>query len=386
MQFVVGEPLFRHEEPRVARLGRPPVEPAAKQVAVLGREQPHPDRRAVPEDDALDVVGREEASHAGTIMSMMWRWLLVIAACGGPRDPLLAIRGDRTAMRAHGWHTWARVAGAWDAWAPTERLFGSAPPARPRFRTPRPFLDGDRLETETLPVMFDVLFDPTAAAHIRAHRLGRRGELAQLAAFPAFPTSAVAVKLVWYPIHAIGTTTLPIWDGEPPEPHGNPDRSWHRTIKVGTGAIPLDAFIHRELADDELDSARAASRDPTLARGDSVVLIAAHVTTKEIPDWTWETFWWHDQPDDDQPDDVRGAARHYRMDVAFVADAPCFNPWLEARFPDGQQSNCVACHRRAVVAATDYLPVTHGRLRDDDAYFAGHVPTDFVWSIALEAR
>ena len=74
------------------------------------------------------------------------------------------------------------------------------------------------------------------------------------------------------------------------------------------------------------------------------------------------------------------------MDATFGTGAPCFNPWLEARFPDGMRSNCVTCHQRAVVGATDYLPVTTGRLRDDDTYFAGHAPTDFVWSIAFEAR
>jgi len=45
-------------------------------------------------------------------------------------------------------------------------------------------------------------------------------------------------------------------------------------------------------------------------------------------------------------------------------------PWLEAHFPDGLQSNCVTCHQRAVVGAADYLPVTQGRLKSDDPYFA----------------
>jgi hypothetical protein len=62
------------------------------------------------------------------------------------------------------------------------------------------------------------------------------------------------------------------------------------------------------------------------------------------------------------------------------------NPWLEARFPNGVRSNCLACHRRAAFGATDYLPVTRGDLSLDDPYFAGKVATDFVWSLALEAR
>jgi hypothetical protein len=343
-------------------------------------------------------------------------FVVVIAACGPPPEPLLAIRGDVAAMRAHAWQTWAAVAGdrpAWDAWTPSEQLFAGAPAgARPRLRTPRPFRAGKDLEAETLPVMFDVLFDPHAAAHVRAHRLGERDVLAHLPAVPAFPRDAITIKLVWFAVHATGLTPMPIWDGEPvlADADGNPDRSWRRWIAVDPArasvpddetapvagrrahVVPLAAFIHRALdTDDEVASARTAARDPELVRGDFVALVAAHVSTKEIPDWTWETFWWHDRPGDGafaagRPDDVRAAAGHYLMDVTFGSDTPCMNPWLEARFPDGLGSNCASCHQRAVVRATDYLPVTHGRMRASDPYFAGRPQTDFVWSVALEAR
>ena len=347
--------------------------------------------------------------------------LLGLGACRTP-DPSNALLGDRdrhdvTAIRAHGWELWQRLSGgAWDAYTPTEQLFDGAPAARPRFRTPRPFREGDGLETETLPVMFDVVFDPHATAHIRANELAKRSHLATLAAMPAFPSDAVAVKLVWYAVHARGLTTMPIWDGEPTytDADGNPDRSWPRAIAVDperdtvpgdetttvtledrpvvAHVVPLSRFIHHALeTDDEIASARGAAHDPTLARGDEVALVAVHVTTKEIPDWTWETYWWHDRPDTGRfaagrPLGIHGAAASYLMDVTYSADQPCFNPWLEARFPNGTQSNCVTCHQRAVVGAADYLPVTLGRMRADDPYFRGHPPTDFVWSIAFDAR
>lgn len=339
----------------------------------------------------------------------MWVALIALAACSVP-DPLLALRdrGDVAAIRAHGWQTWAALPSAWDAWTPTERLFGgAAATAHPRFRAPRPFRIGDRIEAETASAMFDVRFNASAAAHIRTHHLDRHDSLVQLAAFPAFPTDAIAVKLVWFPIHARGLTAMPIWDGDPAnaDGDGNPDRSWHRAIAVdpsrdaipdgetadGAHVVPLAAFLHRTLDADDLATARQASGDATLEVGDFVALVAAHVTTKEIPDWTWETFWWHDHPDEGafaagRPDAIRGAARHYLMDVVFSTEPASFNPWLEARFPNGMHSNCVTCHQRAVVGAADYLPVTRGRLRGDDPYFIGHVPTDFMWSIALEAR
>jgi len=333
------------------------------------------------------------------------RWsgaLAVMCACARPtvvQDELLADRdrGDVVAIRAHGWELWQRLAmqDAWASWPATEQVFQHAAPARPRFRTPRPFMNSGALDVETLPVMFDVRFDPRGARHVAAQHLDDRTHLTELAAFPAFPSDALAVKLTWFAIHAHTPTAMPIWDGEPMRDGGNADRTWARTITVdpdgGTGAVPLSAFIYRELDAADLPSARTASHDPTLAAGDFVALVAAHVTTKEIPDWTWQTYWWHDHPSDGRfaagrPPELRGAAGSYLMDATYATDAPCFNPWLEARFPDGLASNCVTCHQRAVIGAADYLPVTQGRLRDDDPYFRGHVATDFLWSAVFEAR
>ncbi|HET9988112.1 MAG TPA: hypothetical protein VFQ65_06325 [Kofleriaceae bacterium] len=333
------------------------------------------------------------------------RWcgaLAVVCACARPatiQDELLADRdrGDVVNIRAHGWELWERLAlrDAWASWPATEQVFQHAAPARPRFRTPRPFSNGGVLDVETLPVMFDVRLDPRGARHVAAHHLGERARLGELAAFPAFPSDALAVKLTWFAIHAHTPTVMPIWDGEPMRDGGNADRTWSRTITVdpdgGPGAIPLSAFIYRELDAADVPSARAASHDPTLAAGDFVALVAAHVTTKEIPDWTWQTYWWHDHPSEgrfaaNRPAELRGAAANYLMDATYSTDTPCFNPWLEARFPDGLASNCVTCHQRAVVGAADYLPVTHGRLRSDDPYFRGHVATDFLWSAVFEPR
>ncbi len=358
--------------------------------------------------------------------------ILAAAACGchachvphAPAQPdppdqvrLLAVRdrGDVAAMRAHGWQLWRDLQDRWRGFVSSDVVLGQ--PDRV-FRGMRPFRNGDAIEAETLPVMFAVAFDETAAAHIRRYALGSRAVLRAIQAVPEFPRSAVALKLVWYPVHRDRSTTLPIWDGDPvnPDARGNPDRTWRRAITIeppagggresapapaGPPAVPLEAFLYRTLdGDAELAAARAVAHDPSLARGDHVVLLGMHVTTKEIPDWVWATYWWHDRPDegrfaDGRPAGLEGAARHYLMDVAYSAQTPrepdgsphaCMNPWLEARFPGGLSSNCLTCHQRAAYGASDYLPVTHQPLAAGDAYFTGKTTTDFLWTLAFEAR
>jgi hypothetical protein len=144
-----------------------------------------------------------------------------------------------------------------------------------------------------------------------------------------------------------------------------------------------------------------------LAAGDSLVLVAANLATKELRDWVWATWWWHDRADADplaagRPSNLDGKWRNYLLQVAFDEVAPvgadqgahiCFDPWLEGRFPDGGQgggivSNCLACHRRASFPDAGFLPVTRGvpDLANDPAYAAGLVRTNFLWSLALHAR
>jgi len=328
------------------------------------------------------------------------RWLVVLAVlgCTAPRGPTerppeglppateVAVRAD---PRAHAWDLWQRLhAAGWETWPRSDVVLDR--PDR-RLRALQPFAHAGALVTEALPIAFAVAFDPTSAAHVHAHQLGARAAQARLAELPPFPRSAVTLKLVWYLVRRTGTTRLPIWDGEPARADGNPDTTWQRWIEVGEGGVPLDDFEHHAIDSDvELRAARTAMHDPTIELGDQLALVAMHVSTKELPDWLWATFWWHDRPAAGRfaagRPTLAGAAGHYLMDVTLAADAPSFNPWLEARFPDGTRSNCVTCHQRAIRGATDYLPVTLAPLAKDDPYFTGTFPTDFVWTLALEAR
>jgi hypothetical protein len=137
--------------------------------------------------------------------------------------------------------------------------------------------------------------------------------------------------------------------------------------------------------------------------GDYVALVAAHVTTREIPDWVWATLWWHDDPQAtpygaDRPKSIPEPFHHYRLQVAYSGDTPrqpdgsphvAFNPYLEAAFSYGPQSNCVACHQRAVLGpegSGPVFPVLRGQLSKDDPYYAGRVRLDFLWSLAFETK
>lgn len=143
-----------------------------------------------------------------------------------------------------------------------------------------------------------------------------------------------------------------------------------------------------------------------IREGDSLTLIGVSLASKEIANWVWATYWWHDFADQgpyaaDRPAALTGEWRSFLMQTAFDSTMPvsaqgaphvCFNPWLEGRFPDGGHgagvvSNCMACHSRASFPAIKFLPVTRGEpdLAGDPAYRQGRLRTGFLWSIALHA-
>jgi hypothetical protein len=118
--------------------------------------------------------------------------------------------------------------------------------------------------------------------------------------------------------------------------------------------------------------------------GDYLVLTAMHVTTKEIPHWTFQTFWWTPYPDAppfgaDRVPQVRGVFRNYAMCNAWNEDLPvtatggphiCFNPYLEA-----------------VSGTTNMGEVFNaGHVSRSAPYYAHIITTDFLWSIPLMAR
>jgi hypothetical protein len=152
--------------------------------------------------------------------------------------------------------------------------------------------------------------------------------------------------------------------------------------------------------------------------GDYGVLGGMHVNSKEIINWTWQTFWW--QPGADTPNNfpgsksgmtanVKGTWRNYASCSAYnqtqgkasTKMVVCFNPFLETSsgIPAGLTSNCMSCHGTATAAGSnnkistlsyppDYTkPISFGEgAVPIDPRFAGFTRTDFSWAIPVNAK
>ena len=366
--------------------------------------------------------------------------------------------GREAAPRFDGWYTEDETfAQGQAAGVPGEQpLFVRS---RPTGGLPAPGGAGGPRHSAEAPVLAYSLYNAAAHAHLRRERLHERAQLERLrrsaaadASIPGnrtvrdFPADSVVLKTAWWPIAGDRVTPLPVWDPQRQAARrgGNDYTSWTRVVGVDPGAgrrtgagsaadpridvdfvgrrftaarrVPLAALPHLRI--DGTTAARLG-RDPGTAKlsalvlgrplraGDALALVGAHFATKELRDWVWGTFWWHDEPDrgpfaSGRPDTVRGAWRQYLLDVTFDDTRPraadggariAFNPWLEARFPDGGRgggtaSNCLACHRRASYPAEPFLPVTRGApdLAHDPAFAPGKLRTNFLWSVALRAE
>lgn len=302
------------------------------------------------------------------------------------------------------------------------------------------------------PVITFVHFNAAAYQHIRTQRLfdaatleklrhagPRDVRIPSLRSIPPWPRDAVTIMSAWWPVAERGTTPLPVWDPSARKrlSGSNSYVNWPRVVAIdpllrgsATQAasvefagrsfkhvrrVGLSSFFH--LAVDEATASRLMSDESSrkaavialgrsLQAGDTLVLVALHVMTAELPSGIWGTFWWHDVPDVGQfavgrPATLTGPWRHLLMDVAFDAVLPrepdgsprvCFNPWFDAPFPgsahaNGLHSNCVNCHNRASYPAVSFLPIRRGEadLLSDPAYAPGQLRTGQVWSVAHPA-
>lgn len=214
-----------------------------------------------------------------------------------------------------------------------------------------------------------------------------------------------------------------------------------RWIKV----VPLSAFYYLRITaqdsanfsqfgaenGDFIGLSNDTSKDSVLAAvrvGNYGLLMAMHVTGKEIPNWTWQSFWWAYNPNDpeygaDRPASIPAPWNHYNMTVAYSMlqangqQLIAYNPYLETSlggtYPKGLPpstdsvswtgvtSNCMSCHRRAAIGYSRGSSVTPPYGNDmlinpgdslvfsqPDTLSPGRVQTvktDFLWSIVVRA-
>jgi hypothetical protein len=299
------------------------------------------------------------------------------------------------------------------------------------------------------PQFASVLFDQDAADHILNQCLYPRTAGTSASGSrpcPPAPTvpgkikdfsrSSVVLKTVWdrvipdsnSSIGILRTWKQELWDRIQKPGDANISRFQIETVKIDTVSrrpcedrdygddevIPISCFYAYKLTQADVDAIAAAPpdfaviHDAGIQPGNYVVLVAMHVTTKEIPDWVWATFWWDNHGRSDpfaagRPNSVLPRWRHFLMDTTLSGMTPTevdggpkisFNPYLETAISNGAISNCLQCHAKAAYGSNQGLdPYDLGILGrdgqtlasgnpDDPDYFKTRIQTDFLWSIA----
>ncbi|MBL4660700.1 MAG: hypothetical protein JKY19_10110 [Alcanivoracaceae bacterium] len=263
---------------------------------------------------------------------------------------------------------------------------------------------------------------------------------------PDFPAQAVTIKPV-YKVFTQNTVNenyagMTSWPGLPKTARAFPETDWNTCVYIdftnntsnndpqldkGCDAknpsknsnivYNIKDFIHIEITEQNIDD--FIHLENSLSLGDYVVLVAMHVTTREITRWTWQTYFWSHNPDQPslpstvekanaRPAMMPLASDHYAMANGYAtvkygtkqseagyamvwpaqpdlggksvgAGVVVFNPYLEAGFTPatfnpknpilgkngssytakfGIQSNCMSCHAMAALPG-EQNPPTH---------------------------
>jgi hypothetical protein len=278
-----------------------------------------------------------------------------------------------------------------------------------------------------------------------------------------FPDKAIATKPVFTLVKQDTLNALPYWAGISNETTTNKDAptpsTWKQCAVIDTSGesapgtekevdcngqtvmaevVELSDFYHFQLTQAEIDnlSSQAAPEFAGAVAGDYAVFVAMHVTTREIDNWTWQTFWWSPDPEGttlppypptesqapvpsypnfpgsggDRPDSVKPPWDNYIVCTAYSMVVPpqprlngtnegalpqiCFNPYLETSFSTvgkssipgtfsdgGINSNCMSCHGRATWGGKTTGYVSNGYYARNSEDFSTTTQLDFSWNV-----
>lgn len=279
-----------------------------------------------------------------------------------------------------------------------------------------------------------------------------------------FPNTSVMLKPVWFVVPGDRPSMLPYWAGDAPDVAADVDNptwgTWKQCVLVdptgtatpdedrvcnagnpGETPAPARSYAVKQLSTDPaasdfyafritqeevdsfgqfkmlFDNTNKEGKVEEIEAGDYAVLLAMHTSTREIEDWTWQTFWWVPDPTtvvatpphaQRAPSSIPAPFRSFHMCSAYFMTTPpdagpagepwtCFNPYLESDLTDlysadrsvddqvGKQSNCMTCHRVAKFSAASKVEYAASGYVDksDPAWFADGVITEFSWAMAF---
>jgi hypothetical protein len=304
-----------------------------------------------------------------------------------------------------------------------------------------------------------VSYDPNAACFATKNQLFKTSTINKyynaggLGAIPVFPNSSMTIKPAYLIYdNSLALFRLPVWETAPSpanadffgaadnyvfidktnkQPAGKKaipvDSVEKDPAKIAAATINLNDFINitvdQQMADymNMQDSIQGLFGQGKALKGQVAVLVGMHVTTKEISNWTWQSYYWtpnRDQPGAPssnlaaslRPTQITGAAANYACVASYVMLTPNnasnttagagpmfgYNPYLEGGFGPttfgytnnynsnyqyGTQSNCMSCHALALPSPAGNYTTDQNINLQDTLYFKNQVSIDFAWSI-----
>jgi hypothetical protein len=303
-----------------------------------------------------------------------------------------------------------------------------------------------------------VSYNPTASCFATENLIFNQSVLNKYAIndgigkIPSFPSAAITTKPTYYAAKpdSNGMIKVPVWPGTPNPAKTFDHTSWNTYVYVDTkngqesnkkltpvtSETPTNAEIAsatcnlNDFINYQLDKEAAIylnqhqdKGSSDFVEGDYVLLVGMHVGTKEISNWTWQTYYWAYNPAQPfapsssyiaslKPKQITGAAAHYAVSPAYAMVWPnqpinggtnvgvetiiSFNPYLEAGFgpsvfttPNqldknlqyGVQTNCMSCHALATAKGNIGYTTDQYISMNDTKLFMNQVQLDFAWSI-----